>query len=585
MKLALVGHRGVGKTSFLQRLQLYLPEIPKHNFFCLDQTIEESSEATIPEIFANQGEPKFRELESGNFKDLDLSLKNEKHAVVACGAGFAGPFPEGWKVLWLQRSIDLQKALFLDRPGIDKDSMEGLGMSPLFFQKRTQRYHDQADDVLLLEEHMSFNVDGERAWARHYFGVCDHLDIPQNFFFTVGPGDSTEALRAFPGIELRDDLLSPEKIKACFAGRSPQILLSFRDPHRVESSKRWMSKAEKIDWALELGECPLPSPHILSLHQRKDSFEETVRQFPESSAILKLAVPIETFEELQAGHHWWAKDPKKRLFLPSSSNGRWQWYRRWMSAQMPFQFFRLCEGAVNDQPTLLQALEITESEHFAAVLGSPVSHSLTPWFHKEFFALQNMPVFAIDLSVEEWNCGLPFLNALGLKFAAVTSPLKKCAEALVCSEMPINTLVFHKGRWLGANTDVDGLAPMGESLKDQSVALWGGGGTLKALKSRVPQLVAYSSRSGCLRKTEASSFEESSPTSVIWAVGREAFDKEGVFPPECWNPTTVYDLNYSADSPGRACAKRFDCVYVSGIEMFIEQARAQQKFWSPYVGE
>ena len=76
--------------------------------------------------------------------------------------------------------------------------------------------------------------------------------------------------------------------------------------------------------------------------------------------------------------------------------------------------------------------------------------------------------------------------------------------------------------------------------------------------------------------------EGGSPEVVVWAVGRESFDKEGQMPPESWAPSHIVDLNYSEDSPGIVCAQAYGCQYQSGLSMFVAQAREQQRFWKEY---
>ena len=64
----LVGHRGVGKSSLLIRLQSYFP---KDKFLDLDREIESRQNKNISEIFKLQGEAKFRQIELETFIEIE----------------------------------------------------------------------------------------------------------------------------------------------------------------------------------------------------------------------------------------------------------------------------------------------------------------------------------------------------------------------------------------------------------------------------------------------------------------------------------------------------------------------------------
>ncbi|MFI6579037.1 shikimate dehydrogenase [Nocardiopsis sp. NPDC050513] len=103
----------------------------------------------------------------------------------------------------------------------------------------------------------------------------------------------------------------------------------------------------------------------------------------------------------------------------------------------------------------------------AAVLGSPVAHSLSPVLHTAAYAA---------LGLEDWSYGLhecdeeglaPFLDGLGPEWAglSLTMPLKRRALDLAASVADLarqvggaNTLVRADGGWHAHNTDVEGIA-------------------------------------------------------------------------------------------------------------------------------
>jgi shikimate kinase len=77
--IALIGFMGAGKTVTGRALaaELYM------NFIDLDDVIEEKTGKTIPDIFAEQGEPAFRDIETDVLKEAC----SKQFSVIACGGG------------------------------------------------------------------------------------------------------------------------------------------------------------------------------------------------------------------------------------------------------------------------------------------------------------------------------------------------------------------------------------------------------------------------------------------------------------------------------------------------------------------
>lgn len=305
---------------------------------------------------------------------------------------------------------------------------------------------------------------------------------------------------------------------------------------------------------------------------------------------LKLAVPIETWNELLDGHLWWREDPLNRTFLPSSKDGRWRWYRALFGRQMKLSFFREGAGSSPDQPFLSEwVLAMPHFTAFATVLGNPVSHSLSPAFHRDFFEDRKMPFVAIPMDADNFAEQLSVLQNLGLRAAAVTAPLKNQAYEVSVSHSKraeefhsVNTLIWDEkqSQWHGDNTDFAGLETYEEVIEDLKLGegelvIWGGGGTLAPLKKIFPNSVSFSAR-------RAEPQEEGAPTvkprALIWAVGRSR-QADCKWPPEEWKIELVVDLNYTMDSPGREFAIRAGARYVNGEQMFEKQARLQQELW------
>ncbi|MCH5233853.1 MAG: shikimate kinase [Muribaculaceae bacterium] len=80
MKLFIVGYMASGKTTFGKALAEKLGT----RFIDLDQYIEENTSKTISQIFAENGEEGFREIEK---EFLHKAVDSEQDVVLACGGG------------------------------------------------------------------------------------------------------------------------------------------------------------------------------------------------------------------------------------------------------------------------------------------------------------------------------------------------------------------------------------------------------------------------------------------------------------------------------------------------------------------
>jgi shikimate dehydrogenase len=103
----------------------------------------------------------------------------------------------------------------------------------------------------------------------------------------------------------------------------------------------------------------------------------------------------------------------------------------------------------------------------AAVLGSPISHSLSPALHQAAYdavGLVGWRYRAIECTEEQLHSTLLKLDEEGLAGVSLTMPLKRAVVPLAAATDGVvetvgaaNTLLFGAdGRWVAANTDVQG---------------------------------------------------------------------------------------------------------------------------------
>ncbi len=245
--------------------------------------------------------------------------------------------------------------------------------------------------------------------------------------------------------------------------------------------------------------------------------------------------------------------------------------------------------------------------HVAAVLGSPIAHSLSPVLHRAAYE---------ELGLDDWSYdrfeideeALPgFLGQLGPEWAglSLTMPLKRAViplldeiSATAASVEAVNTVVFTEdGRRVGDNTDIPGMvAALRERGIEQveSAAILGAGATassaLAAISRICPgEIVAYVRSEA--RAAEMRQWGERLETEVRianWADAERALraplvvattpagttDDLASAVPE--RPATLFDVLY--DPWPTALAARWSAyggAVVSGLDLLVHQAVLQ----------
>ncbi|MFE9174042.1 shikimate dehydrogenase [Streptomyces kebangsaanensis] len=243
----------------------------------------------------------------------------------------------------------------------------------------------------------------------------------------------------------------------------------------------------------------------------------------------------------------------------------------------------------------------------AAVLGSPIAHSLSPVLHRAAYEELGLTHWSYDrFEVDE--AGLPaFFAELGPEWAglSLTMPLKRAVIPLLdaisdtaASVEAVNTVVFTEdGRRLGDNTDVPGMvAALREHGIEQvgSAAVLGAGATASSALAALArvctgEVVAYVRSEA--RAAEMRQWGERLDVEVRtagWADAAEALRAPLVIAttpagttdaladavPE--RPTTLFDVLY--DPWPTALAARWSMAggaVVSGLDLLVHQAVLQ----------
>ena len=165
-----------------------------------------------------------------------------------------------------------------------------------------------------------------------------------------------------------------------------------------------------------------------------------------------------------------------------------------------------------------------------AVLGSPISHSLSPTLHRAAFESIGVAGSYEAIDVPSGTLSEFFLsNQYEFDYFSLTMPLKEEAHLLqvTCDELSlrigsINTLYKKEGRWLATSTDGSGflaaLAAQGFSSFSNALIL-GAGGTARAVAGALDgnvETLSVMGRTSTRRDALERCVEESEFTYLPW---------------------------------------------------------------------
>lgn len=241
----------------------------------------------------------------------------------------------------------------------------------------------------------------------------------------------------------------------------------------------------------------------------------------------------------------------------------------------------------------------------AAVLGSPIAHSLSPVLHRAAYAALGLEGWTYT-AVECDEAGLPGVLALpGWTGLSLTMPLKRAVLPLLDRTEPLavevggaNTVVFEGGQRLGYNTDVPGmvaaLAEAGMTAPARATILGAGATACAALAalretglSTVTVLVRDQGRTGDLRAAaeRLGMAVELRPLtawvgggdlliSTVPAGAADFYAERGKFPHP--GPAAVLDVVYHPwPTPLAQAASHSGATVVSGFDLLLHQAARQ----------
>jgi len=267
---------------------------------------------------------------------------------------------------------------------------------------------------------------------------------------------------------------------------------------------------------------------------------------------------------------------------------------------------------------------ITSKTSFIALIGNPVSHSLSPIMQNaalEFLGL-DLIYIAIPCRDEDLESVLNSLKKINCKGLNITIPYKQKVFEL-CHEISpiadklkaINTLKLNsEKKWSGTNTDVDGfMYPLQKFnlIKKQSVVIGSGGAARSVIqglidlnfskisvisrnKSSLNELINNFKNQikiqGLLHdnKKTLNLIEEANLIVNTTPVGMKAATHEENLLPygeDFWrslnSETIVYDLIYNpAPTPLLEFSAKKGCITIDGLQMLVAQGMKSLSFWT-----
>jgi shikimate dehydrogenase len=249
----------------------------------------------------------------------------------------------------------------------------------------------------------------------------------------------------------------------------------------------------------------------------------------------------------------------------------------------------------------------------AAVIGSPISHSLSPAIHNAAFAAarRDGEYVAVECGVSEVESTMESLQSAGLLGLSVTMPLKETVIDFLDFVTPdadflnaVNCISFGASGSIGHNTDGDGCCDAlidqgGVRLRGATAVLLGAGGTARSIalalvrrgahvvvvnRTQSNALDLVNSFAGFGDEVSISVGDQSSIASAsilvnATSVGMNSSDLP-IDPIHLHSQLTVLDAVYSPlETSLLVRARETGATVVDGLWMLIHQARHQQKLW------
>jgi 3-dehydroquinate dehydratase/shikimate dehydrogenase len=247
--------------------------------------------------------------------------------------------------------------------------------------------------------------------------------------------------------------------------------------------------------------------------------------------------------------------------------------------------------------------DVTDRTDIYGVVGSPLTHSLSPAMHNAAFRAAGADAVYLPLVASSAEDFTMFATALGVKGASITIPYKvdlfqraDDVDDLSRKVGAVNTYRRNGARWEARNTDVSGfLAPLRDriDLRGARAAVLGTGGAARAVAVALESVGSAVAVYGRNRSKAEAVGRVAGGTGAGFPVPPRSWDllvnttPVGMFPNVDGTPFEgpfdggiVYDLVYNpSDTRLLKSAASAGCATIGGLDMLVAQAEDQSEWW------
>lgn len=247
--------------------------------------------------------------------------------------------------------------------------------------------------------------------------------------------------------------------------------------------------------------------------------------------------------------------------------------------------------------------DVSDRTDIYGVVGSPLSHSISPAMHNAAFRAAGADAVYLPLVASSAEDFTMFATALGVKGASITIPYKvdlfrRADEVDELSRKvgAINTYRADGARWEARNTDVSGfLVPLAGRLElsGARAAILGTGGAARAVAVALASAGSTVSVYGRNRSKAEAVARIVGGAGALFPVPEKSWDllvnttPVGMFPDVEGTPfegpfdgRVVYDLVYNPEETRlMRDAASAGCATIGGLDMLVAQAEDQSEWW------
>tara|TARA_B100000212_G_scaffold110894_1_gene82480 strand:- start:95 stop:961 length:867 start_codon:yes stop_codon:yes gene_type:complete len=267
---------------------------------------------------------------------------------------------------------------------------------------------------------------------------------------------------------------------------------------------------------------------------------------------------------------------------------------------------------------------ITSKTNFLALIGNPVSHSLSPIMHNAAIKYLGLDLIYLSIPCKEkdFEIVIRSLSKINCKGVNVTIPFKEKAldycdkiSPLAQQIKAVNTLKPNdQGEWCGINTDVEGLTYPLEALNltgKNGIILGSGGAARSAIQGlinlKMAEIIVISRNQVSLDSLlndfkdkhliKGISFKNPNilnlissadivvNTTPVGMINNGIVKEELPFGSNFWkslnSKTVIYDLIYNPqETPLLNLARNKGCQTINGMKMLVAQGAKSLSYWT-----